>query len=737
MKKVININFQGRVIPIEESAYEELKKYTDSLHRYFAREEGKEEIINDIENRIAELFIERLKNNPAGCITDADINSIVTSIGRPEDFDGDLAEVSETASSKSANSGGSRASSTIVEPRGSLYRNETDKVLGGVCSGLAHYLKIDPTVVRILFALITFGGFGSGVLLYIILWIVLPAREMEFNVRRRLYRNPDDKVIGGVCSGISSYFNIGVWIPRLIFTLPFFIGILGSIFGNHWGRFDGFPDVVFGSFGGTLIVTYIILWIVVPFANTATEKLEMRGEKIDLESIKNTVQGEMQGVKGRAEKMGSEFKERAAEWSEEVRERGQAFASQAGPVARRAGSSIGHAVGVLFKAFFLFIAGMIAFGLLIGLMALIFSGVGVFPLKSFMIEGFWQNATAWGTLILFLGVPIVAMVIWLIRRISGVKSKNNYLGYAFGSLWIIGWVCVITLAGLVSRQFKRTGYVEEKVSIAQPSNNRMLVDVGELEGKYYGMIWFEEHDNQFPALSSDEDSMLLNNVRLKIVRSKDSLYHVYQLKLARGSSPAIAEETASQLSFPIKQNDSLLILPRGFTISRESKFRNQQVLVVIEVPAGKAIRIDRSLNRYNWFSINTGRNGFNDNFDDWDNSYSWMSDTWYVMGEKGLDRMYKDDDERQDENKDDGDWKLEKNKRGGEYRYRKDGDTIDIKIKDKDTTINIKLKTSVDPDAPKEGEDETVMETSVMKKKEKSYGGSLISVMDLLKVGTR
>ena len=64
MKKVININFQGRVIPIEESAYEELKKYTDSLHRYFAREEGKEEIINDIENRIAELFIERLKNNP-------------------------------------------------------------------------------------------------------------------------------------------------------------------------------------------------------------------------------------------------------------------------------------------------------------------------------------------------------------------------------------------------------------------------------------------------------------------------------------------------------------------------------------------------------------------------------------------------------------------------------------------------------------------------------------------------
>ena len=73
MKKVININFQGRVIPIEEAAYEILKGYTDSLRRYFANEEGRDEIINDIENRIAELFSEDLKKNPTGCITEADV----------------------------------------------------------------------------------------------------------------------------------------------------------------------------------------------------------------------------------------------------------------------------------------------------------------------------------------------------------------------------------------------------------------------------------------------------------------------------------------------------------------------------------------------------------------------------------------------------------------------------------------------------------------------------------------
>src|SRR5260221_12486068 len=86
MKQVININFQGRVIPIEVSAFELLKKYTDSLTRYFVNEEGKEEIINDIENRIGELFQERLKKG-SPCITDDDVNAIIRSIGRPEDFE--------------------------------------------------------------------------------------------------------------------------------------------------------------------------------------------------------------------------------------------------------------------------------------------------------------------------------------------------------------------------------------------------------------------------------------------------------------------------------------------------------------------------------------------------------------------------------------------------------------------------------------------------------------------------
>src|SRR6187431_2398917 len=147
MKQVININFHGQVVPIEVSAFELLKNYTDSLSRYFANEEGKEEIINDIESRIGELFQERLKKG-ATCITDEDVNAIIKSMGRPEEFDGEEQKVASTLGAKtdeSSSSTGSQSTGTGTHKR--LYRDENHKVLGGVCSGLANYFGTDAMIV--------------------------------------------------------------------------------------------------------------------------------------------------------------------------------------------------------------------------------------------------------------------------------------------------------------------------------------------------------------------------------------------------------------------------------------------------------------------------------------------------------------------------------------------------------------------------------------------------------------
>lgn len=676
MKKVININFQGRVIPIEETAYELLKQYVESLRRYFANEEGKDEIINDIEGRIAELFSERLKNG-ATCITDADVNAIMASMGRPEDFEAQDADSTGTTTSSATSGGqytggqsGGQYRSARNVAGGRLSRNSDDKILGGVCSGLANYFGIDPVVVRIIFVLL----FGALFWVYILLWLILPARSIQSDITKRLYRNPDDKVIAGVAGGLASYFNIEPWVPRLIFALPFVIALVSGTLDSFWwhGDFGFFPRMAFGSVGSTMFVTYIILWIVIPMANTAAEKLEMKGEKVNLNTIRDTVKEDLEGFKQKAQNFGSEVKATAANLGERAKEIGSTagtharqFAGEVTPVVKRTGSGLGYVIGILFKAFFLFVAGVIALALFGVLIGMVFGGFAIFPLKNFVLDGFWQNALAWTALILFLGIPVLGLITWLIRRIAGIRSRNNYLGYVFGGLWTIGLVALVFLAASVSRNFRTRSAVEEKITSVQPANGKMYVDVADNNVRYYGSDWYGiDHDEDWPFYGISPDTLMVNTVRVNVVRSSDSLYHIHRVRFGRGSNPGVAREIAEHINFEINQQDSLIELPKGFAISRDDKYRAQQVLVVIEVPMGKKIQLDHSLDYYDWFDVNTHRRGWNVEFnDDWERDYHWQTGVEYVMTPEGLRRTSELD---------------EKELKNGRFRLKIDENGIDM-----------------------------------------------------------
>lgn len=697
MKKVININFQGRVIPIEETAFDLLKQYIDSLRRYFANEDGRDEIINDIESRIAELFSERIKKG-ATCITDEDVNAVIASMGRPEDFEAEAAGSTEPnnsgkqqQSSQQQHTSGSYAGSSRPG-RGRLYRNADDKIVGGVASGLANYFGIDPVVMRILFVLFIVPLFW----VYILLWIIIPSQSIETNITKRLYRSADDKVISGVCGGLAVYLNIAPWVPRLIFALPFIIGLISGPFDMWWSNDWDFwwgPKVFTGSLGSALFFGYIILWITVPVAVTSAEKLEMRGEKVDLNSIRDTVKEDLEGFKAKAEKWGKEVKESAQQWGEKAKEFGQTagtraktFSAEAGPAARSAGSGIGHVIGVLFKAFFLIIAAIIVislFGLIIGI---IFGGFTMFPVKDFILDGFWQNLLAWGTLILFLGVPLIALITWLIRRIMGVRSRNHYLGYVFGTLWVIGLVCALILGGVVARNFKTVAPIEDAVNITQPANGKMHIDVTSNYTRFYGGDWFGIPWEEWPFYAINQDTIMLNTVRVNIVKSKDDNFHVSRVRFSRGNNPEIAKNLAERISFNVEQQDSVLLLPKGFAITRHEKFRNQQVLVIVEVPVGKRIQIDRNVEEYEWFSINYSRRRGWDYDDHWENSYGWESDKEYIMTpDNGLQRVDKYDQlelksgkfklkvkEGENEIHLEGELKTKEKDTSNEYRYRRD-----------------------------------------------------------------
>jgi phage shock protein PspC (stress-responsive transcriptional regulator) len=634
MKKIININLSGRVIPIEDSAYEKLQEYIESLRRYFINEEGRDEIINDIEGRIAELMSEKVRKGTDN-ITDDDVNEIANSMGRPEDFEGE--EVRGTAQSTASANTTKQSATTqpLPKTKRGLYRDTNDKFIGGVCSGIASYLNIDPAIVRILFTVIILGTWFLGLMAYIIMWIVLPAKEVEGYAGKRLFRNPQGKILGGVCNGLATYFGKSPVGTRLIFLAPIVLYMFVNMFDRGGRDFILLPNLAFGSLTGIFIVGYVILWIVLPEARSPYEKMEMRGEKVDVNTIK-------QNVQERAKEMGDDLKSAAQNVSVKAKEfsetRGKAFATEVKQVARPVGSGILHAIGVLFKVFFLIIAGGLALGLFVLIMMLIFGGIAWWPVNDYLWTNSWQPVYAWGTLILFLAVPLIAFVVWLIRRIMGVRSKNSYLGWTFGGLWALGWFAAIMFASSMVRDFRSYGEASSTIPITVPIN-KLTVTVTQPVLEFTDSEWWFDGDAEKWNLTSD--SLKLALIDFEIEKSPDSTYHVFLVKRSRGSSSNNAKTRAAEIQYSITAIDSILDIGNGFAISKNSKYRGQMIELQIQVPVGKKIRFDESvIRKLNPVEIKMhersgrlGRTRIEIDYHDW---FEYGTNIDYLMTESGL-----------------------------------------------------------------------------------------------------
>ena len=625
MKQVININFHGQVVPIEVSAFDLLKNYTDSLSRYFANEEGKEEIINDIESRIGELFQERLKKG-ATCITDDDVNAIIKSMGSPEEFEGDEEKAASglgaKAEEKSYSSAGSGADTTATHKR--LFRDENNKVIGGVCGGLANYFGTDPVIIRVIFAVVALA-FGTGLLAYIILWIAVPssASTVIGASRKKLFRDPDNKIIAGVCSGIGNYFGVSAWIARVLFLLPF----LSFVFNRNDWDFFGFHDFFNFSFSPGSLIVYIILWLVIPEAGSTAEKLEMKGEKVDMNSIKNSVVGEMKGVQQRAEKFAKEATAVAGEKS-------RVMGGELKSTTKRGISSLGDVIILLVKIFAYFIIGTVSIAMVVGLFAVAIVSIGVFPLKDFLLTDGWQNALAWGTLLFFIAVPVIGIITWIIRRLAKMKSNRKILRASFISLWVVGWVCFICLVASISKDFKSINNVNEQdVLLSNPSINKLEVTTNSPLKNTYRY----NHFRLEPFEGWDDDTVNIKNTEVKIVKSANDSFRVTIMKIVNGRTKRFADTLANLIEFNAVQKDSLLVVDKGITINRKDKFRNQRVVVTVYVPVGKKIRINRSVA---WGNNDIHFDGpWNDGdyfIDREDEESGWDANTDYIMKADGL-----------------------------------------------------------------------------------------------------
>ena len=248
MKKTFTISLGHSVFNVEEDAYDVLKMYLDSIKNYFQKMENDSEIISDFELRIAENFSSKLSSGKQ-YINLSDVKEVIQIMGSLDDFQEIYDDDDQTEDVKEEK-----------KENNKLYRDSSNRIIAGVCSGIAEYFKIDPIIVRILF----FIAVPLNLIVYIIFWIGIPSKDFDPDLRKILYRDKENGVIGGVAKGLSNYLKIDANIIRVVFVVSLF-------------------------FGGAGLLFYLLLWFFTKEAKTIGEKMNMSGFNVNLSNIEDFI----------------------------------------------------------------------------------------------------------------------------------------------------------------------------------------------------------------------------------------------------------------------------------------------------------------------------------------------------------------------------------------------------------------------------------------------------------------
>lgn len=483
MNKTISIHIQGFPFILEEQAYEALQKYLSDLGKVLEHEEGQEEIIQDIELRIVELLQERIA--PQHVVQLDQIQQIIQLLGNPEVFGEEESFATDQTKNENA----------------------------------------DPIAAH-----------------------------------KRFFRDPDSAVIGGVASGVAAYFNIDVVFVRVFFVL--FTMAFGS----------GIP-------------IYILLWIVTPNAKTASEKLQMKGRAVNVESIKTEFKEAAERVENNTKK-----------WTQQMRSGSELS------------SSVTRFIDFLKKATGIF---LILFGLslLVGIGIFVFIDPQMIPAQ---INGEFTSLgelsrlffeTNYFARLIYLGVAMIGGAWGLSSLLTGFRLLFNFdsrwlkAGYfSFGLAFLAG-VFMLSYVGMsTAKDFAIEGEMSKELSTYAGDSLNLVVS-NEMHLQAFAEKKLNLSANGFEMnRHPDENFILAENGRLyvsgisiKYEASTDSLYHVKVLKRANGSSYLKANIRAAQIKFPCTLKNRNLEIASGFSYPASDRMRDQEVELVIAVPNGKTV----------------------------------------------------------------------------------------------------------------------------------------------------
>ncbi len=385
-----------------------------------------------------------------------------------------------------------------------------------------------------------------------------------YSSSKRLYRNPENSVVGGVCGGLAAYFGIDPVIFRLLFVIFFFAG-------------------------GASILVYVILWIVLPKAETAAQKLEMRGEKVNVSNLEKKIREEYDNVKHNVKENVSRVRN-----------------SDTYKNTERAASDF---FGVLGKILLVFIKVILiiigtslvigGIGLLIGLITLPFVGIHMFPFESHnfslgdILIPFTDpvSVTLLVIAITFLIlIPVAAMLYGLIRLIFNLKSQNRGLGAGALTLWIISLLLIIGILAFESSHYSDFGRDTMSQELVIGSDT-LVIKVNEDQEDYLDDESIIDLDNRW-FLLEDADSFY-GRIDIDIERTDGENFLIEIEKESKGRSWDHAKENASNIDYNFRTRGNTLILDPYFSVDLENKWRFPRVEAIIRVPEGKVVVLDR------------------------------------------------------------------------------------------------------------------------------------------------
>ena len=385
-------------------------------------------------------------------------------------------------------------------------------------------------------------------------------------VEKKFFRDPDNKKVGGVISGLCHYFGWSdpTWIRVAVVVLSLFSGF---------------------SLGFPIAVIYLILLIVVPEATTSAEKLQMRGEPVTIQNIEKEVRDAMTTAGNSINSMVNDTNI----WSRIL----NVFLVIIKVVAR------------VISVILLLACAAVMLCLLLSMFGYaVISGTTLSELAHLMVSNESLLILLYITVILFIFLPLTAIMYDVIRFLARSKAQNPTFKRALWILWGATWVSLFIIVPLMVKSFNSAETQNVKVSVAAISTGTLHVQLTDATGRVLPTGKGHEDDDDLSDLmhvspARTKDGFAFNDIKLEITVSPDSNFHIEKIYFSRGANSADALKNIDGIKYTIAQNDTLLNLDNKFEIPSHGKWRAQSVKIRIFVPEGHSISLAQNIDDLN------------------------------------------------------------------------------------------------------------------------------------------